>query len=67
MATAFVMIGSVLGLVVGIAGYVWLDLSVAAAMAIWIGSGPLSAMLALAAASRPAQPAPHSNTVGEAA
>ena len=69
MATAFIMVGSVLGLFVRIGGYILLDLSVAAALAIWIGSGPLSALLALAlsAVRRPARPAPHDSTLGEAA
>jgi len=67
MATAFILIGSLLGLGGGVAGYLVFDVPLAAALAIWIGAGPLSALLALAAASRPARHAATNRPVGEAA
>lgn len=46
MAAVIVVLGSMLGLVVGLVGWVAFDLSLVAALAIWIGAGPLSVALA---------------------
>jgi hypothetical protein len=49
MAPAFVLIGSVTGFMTGLMAWLAFETSLLAAVAIWIISGPLSAMIAVAA------------------
>ena len=53
MASLIVLCGTILGFVGGVAGYLFLDLSLLAALAVWILSGPLSAALAAIMATAP--------------
>ena len=53
MAAAFVLLGSVLGFLAGLAAWLAFDASFIVALAIWMTSGPLAAVLAVAASSFP--------------
>ena len=44
MATIIILLGSILGLLGGITAYVGFDASLTAAVSIWIGAGPASAI-----------------------
>lgn len=67
MATAFVLMGSLLGFFGGLVAHFGFDVSVLAALAIWISAGPLSAVLAAAATARPGQAALHPGQLAKAA
>lgn len=54
MATIFVLFGSVLGFLAAILSFTVLDISLFAALGIWVLSGPLMAVFAVAMALRPA-------------
>jgi hypothetical protein len=49
MAPAFIVMGSFAGLISAILAYTLFDASLLMSLAIWVGSGPLSAALALIA------------------
>jgi len=48
MASLIVIVGSMLGFASGLFGWLVLDLSFLVALSIWIGSGPISALVAVA-------------------
>ncbi len=65
MAAVFVLFGSVLGFFAGAVAWLAFDLSLVVALAIWIASGPLAAVLAVAVSSLPGRAT--GDTAGEAA
>lgn len=58
MAAVVVILGSFFGLAVGLIGWLAFDLSFPGALAIWIGAGPASAMIAMMLRQSGTAPAP---------
>ena len=56
MGPTIVLLGSILGFIGAVLGWLVLDLSIVTALLIWIGSGPASLILLMLP--RPSQPAP---------
>ena len=55
MATIIILLGSMLGFVGGVVAYVGFDAGFLAALGIWLGAGPASALLVILSAAPPTQ------------